>query len=134
MVLYHPDSECYEARARPRAGAEDIRSNKSAFNGPIAVSHSGLVTNPKILLILGKDSDQLLWSTRRCSARSSNGSRFPPGKLSITLPQSLTLPWTTDAHAVARGYDGIWTAIAVYLRENGRTALTQHHEGDGHDI
>lgn len=54
--------------------------------------------------------------------------------LSTRLARSLAVSWTTDVHAVARRYDGIWTAIAVHLRENGRTALTQHHEGDGHDL
>jgi len=54
--------------------------------------------------------------------------------LSTTLLRSLALLWTTDTHIVARGHDGIWTAIALHLRENGRTAFHQYHEGDGHDL
>jgi len=56
MVLYHPDSERYETRARSRTGTENIGPNKSAFDWPFAVSHPGLVMN-QTLLILGQDSD-----------------------------------------------------------------------------
>jgi hypothetical protein len=43
MVLYHPDSERYEACARPRPGGKGIGLNKSTFDWSFAVSHSGLV-------------------------------------------------------------------------------------------
>jgi len=47
MVLYHPDSERYEACARSRAGAEDIGPNKGAFDWSFAVSHSAMVIKTK---------------------------------------------------------------------------------------
>jgi hypothetical protein len=54
--------------------------------------------------------------------------------LSTRLPRSLALSRTTDIPVVARGHDGIWTAIARHLRENGRTPFSQYYEGDGHDL
>jgi len=48
VVLYHPDSERHEARARSRPGAEGIGPNKSAFDWSFAVIHTGLVTKPKL--------------------------------------------------------------------------------------
>ena len=50
------------------------------------------------------------------------------------LSQTLIAFWTIDAYVLARGHDGLWTAIALYMHENARTEFPQHHEGNGHDL
>jgi hypothetical protein len=64
MVLYHSDSERYEARARPRARAEDVGPNKSPSDWSFAVSQLRIGENQPRLIEFGTEygSIAVAWS------------------------------------------------------------------------